>query len=288
VIVPVLETVVRPRGPYSLRLSAHTGAVTVALPGPEVGHAWQRPDGVVVLRAATEAGLERLRFVLALDADHTEFLRRFARDPLLGPSTRSLQGLRPLRTATVAHALLKAIAGQLIESRRAHSIVWAVLRACTAEVAGTRLREPPSAEALGRLAPAELCRLGLSAQRAATLIRLCRGLDPERLHDLPTEAVRARLERERGVGPWSSGIVVLQGLGRFDHGLVGDLGLIKLCSSLSGRWVEASETAELLAPYVEWQGLAGVYLMAGWERGLVPGAGVDGWRPACARAGRAA
>ena len=287
-IVPVLETVVRPRGPYSLRLSAHTGAVTVALPGPEVGHAWQRPDGIVVLRAATEAGLERLRFVLALDADHTEFLRRFARDPLLGPSTRSLQGLRPLRTATVAHALLKAIAGQLIESRRAHSIVWAVLRACTAEVAGTRLREPPSVEALGRLAPAELCRLGLSAQRGATLVRLCRGLDPERLHDLPTEAVRARLERERGVGPWSSGIVVLQGLGRFDHGLVGDLGLIKLCSSLSGRWVEASETAELLAPYVEWQGLAGVYLMAGWERGLVPGAGVDGWRPARARAGRAA
>lgn len=284
----MLETVVRPRGPYSLRLSAHTGEVTVALPGPEAGHAWQRPDGAVVLHAATEAGLERLLFVLALDADHTEFLRRFARDPLLGPSTRALQGLRPLRTATVAHALLKAIAGQLIEARRAHSIVRAVLRACTDEVPGTRLREPPSAGALGRLAPAELCRLGLSAQRAATLVRLCRALDPERLHDLPTEAVRARLERERGVGPWSSGIVVLQGLGRFDHGLVGDLGLIKLCSSLSGRWVEASETAELLAPYGEWQGLAGVYLMAGWERGLVPGASADGWRPARARAGRAA
>ncbi len=262
--------------------------MTVALPGPEVGYAWQRPDGAVVLRAATEAGLERLRFVLALDADHTEFLRRFARDPLLGPSTRALQGLRPLRTATVAHALLKAIAGQLIESRRADSIVRAVLRACTAEVPGTGLREPPSAGALGRLAPAELCRLGLAAQRAATLVRLCRGLDPERLHDLPTEVVRARLERERGVGPWSSGVVVLQGLGRFDHGLVGDLGLIKLCSSLRGRWVEPSETAELLAPYGEWRGLAGVYLMAGWERDLVPGAGTDGWRPARARAGRAA
>ena len=284
----MIEASFRPRGPYSLRLSAHTGQVTVALPGPEAGHARQRADGVVVLQAATEAGLERLRFMLALDADHTEFLRRFARDPLLGPSTRALQGLRPLRTATVAHALLKAIAGQLIESRRAHSIVRGILRTCTAEVPGTRLREPPSAEALGRLAPAELCRLGLSAQRAATLVRLCRGLDPERLHDLPTGDVRARLERERGVGPWSSGVVVLQGLGRFDHGLVGDLGLIKLCSSLRGRWVEPSETAELVAPYGEWQGLAGVYLMAGWKRGLVPGAAADGWRPARARAGRAA
>ncbi len=284
----MIEASFRPRGPYSLRLSSHTGQLTVALPGPEAGHAWQRSDGVVVLRAATEAGLERLRFVLALDADHTEFLRRFARDPLLGPSTRALQGLRPLRTATVAHALLKAIAGQLIESRRAHSIVRAILRACTAEVPGTQLREPPSAGALGRLAPAELSRLGLSAQRAATLVRLCRGLDPERLHGLPTETVRARLERERGVGPWSSGVVVLEGLGRYDHGLVGDLGLIKLCSSLSGRWVEAAETEELLAPYGEWQGLAGVYLLAGWGRGLVPGTGADGWRPARARAGRAA
>lgn len=284
----MLETVAWPRGPYSLRLSAHTGEVTVALPGPELGHAWQRPDGAVVLRAATEAGLERLRFVLALDADHTEFLRRFARDPLLGPSTRALQGLRPLRTATVAHALLKAIAGQLIEARRAHALVLAVLRSCTAEVPGTRLREPPGAGALGRLAPAELCRLGLPARGAAALVRLCRGLDPERLHDLPTAAVRARLERERGLGPWSSGVVVLQGLGRFDHGLVGDLGLLKLCSSLRGRWVEAAETEELLAPYGEWQGLAGVYLMAGWERGLVPGAGADGWRPARARSRRAA
>jgi 3-methyladenine DNA glycosylase/8-oxoguanine DNA glycosylase len=254
--------------------------VTVALPGPEVGTAWQRPDGAVVLRAATEAGLERLRFVLALDADHTEFLRRFAADPLLGPSTRALQGLRPLRTATVAHALLRAIAGQLVESRRARALERAILRAVA--------EDPPSAGALGRLAPAELCRLGLPAQGAAALVRLCRTLDPERLHDVPTAAVRVRLERERGVGPWSSGVVTLQGLGRFDHGLVGDLGLIKLYSSLSGRWVEPAETADLLAPYGEWQGLAGVYLLAGWKRGLVPGATADAWRPARARAGRAA
>ena len=50
----MLEASLRPRGPYSLRLSSHTGQVTVALPGPEAGHAWQRPDGVVVLRTATE------------------------------------------------------------------------------------------------------------------------------------------------------------------------------------------------------------------------------------------
>ncbi len=85
----------------------------------------------------------------------------------------------------------------------------------------------------------------------------------------PTDAA-ARLLRERGLGPWSLGVVSLEGLGRWDHGLVGDLGLVKLLGALRGRRVEGWETEELLAPYGEWAGLASVYLLAGWARGLVP------------------
>ena len=87
---------------------------------------------------------------------------------------------------------------------------------------------------------------------------------------MPTAAAADRLERERGLGPWSVGVVCLEGLGRFERGLVGDLGLVKLCSALRGRWVEAQETAELLEPYGEWAGLAGVYLLAASRLGLVP------------------
>jgi 3-methyladenine DNA glycosylase/8-oxoguanine DNA glycosylase len=64
--------------------------------------------------------------------------------------------------------------------------------------------------------------------------------------------------------------VCLEGLGRFEHGLYRDLGLAKLASALWGRFVEAEETDELLAPYGEWSGLASVYLLAGHARGLVP------------------
>jgi 3-methyladenine DNA glycosylase/8-oxoguanine DNA glycosylase len=77
-----------------------------------------------------------------------------------------------------------------------------------------------------------------------------------------------RLAREPGIGPWSAGVVCLEGLGRTEHGLVGDLGLIKLCSS-GGRRVEAAETAALLEPYGEWAGLASVYMLAGLGRGLI-------------------
>jgi 3-methyladenine DNA glycosylase/8-oxoguanine DNA glycosylase len=80
-----------------------------------------------------------------------------------------------------------------------------------------------------------------------------------------------RLERERGLGPWSAGVVCLEGLGRYEHGLVGDLGLVKLVRALRGRRaVETWETAELLEPYGEWAGLASVYLLAGFGRGLIP------------------
>ena len=264
----MIEDVVRPAGPYRLHLMTVRPAVRDAAAGRRAA---ARPGsaatGTSSLRAPDEERLELLRFVLALDADTTEFGRRFRHDPLLGPSLRHLHGLRPLRTPTVARALLRAVCGQLIEARRARGIELAIIRACG---------EPaPTRESIGALSPAQLRRLGLATGRASTLVRVCRTIDLEGLRAQPIEAVEARLLRERGLGPWSLGVVALEGLGSWRHGLVGDLGLVKLCSALRGRWVELHETAELLEPYGEWAGLAGAYLMAGWGRGLVPGASAD-------------
>ena len=275
----MLQDVVRPRGPYRLHISTYGRRVyEAALPGDRRGEAWQGSDGLVRLRAPDEESLVLLRFMLALDADTTEFTRRFRHDPLLGPSIRGLHGLRPPRRATVAHALLRAVCGQLIEARRALAIERAILRVCGDPA--------PDRHALGGLSPAQLRRLGLATSRASTLVRLCRSLDLEALRALPVDAVAPRLLRERGLGPWSLGVISLEGLGSYRHGLVGDLGLVKLCSALHGRWVELNETAELLAPYEEWAGLAGVYLLRGFARGLVPGASAD--RARLVRAARAA
>ena len=224
---------------------------------------------MVVIRAESEAGLERMRFVLGLEDDHSEFLERFADDPLIGRATLVLKGLRPLRLATVAHALLRALAGQLVTWQHAKEIERDVIRGTTARHA-CGLYEPPTGESLGRVGTAELRKLGLHARRAAALVRICRSVDLERLHELPTYSVVKRLGREPGMGPWSTGVVCLEGLGRTEHGLVGDLGLIKLCSPSGGRRVEAAETAALLEPYGEWAGLASVYMLAGLGRGLIP------------------
>jgi 3-methyladenine DNA glycosylase/8-oxoguanine DNA glycosylase len=276
-----VEAALRPRGPYSLALTcrrAHDAtrkiqgrtlkAVIDAGDGPEVAEAAQRGDGTLELRAETEAGLAQLRFVLACDDDHSEFLRRFADDPLLRGAIRHLKGLRPMRTSTVTQALLRAICGQLIEAKRAFAIERNLIRATTEQLAG--LQAPPLARHLGGFAPAQLHRFGLPSRKATALVRICRTLDIERFRNLPGDAAEVRLLRERGIGPWSIGVVWTEGLGRYDRGIVGDLGLLKLCAAIRGRWVDADDTAELLAPYEEWAGLACVYLLAGWGRGLVP------------------
>ncbi len=216
-----------------------------------------------------------MRFMLGIDDDHSEFVRRFGGDAMLRGPIKQLRGLRPLRTDTVCHALVRALAGQLIEARRARAIERRIVRAASS-VEGP-FAAPPAAASFAGAAPVRLCRDGLSARKAATLVRLCRSVDLERLRTVAPDAAAARLERERGFGPWSVGVVFLEGLGRFDRGIVGDLGLIKLLSALRGRWVEGWETAELLEPYGEWAGLASVYLLAGWGGGLLP-VPRDDWR----------
>jgi 3-methyladenine DNA glycosylase/8-oxoguanine DNA glycosylase len=278
-----LERVVRPAGPFSLAHSAkhasdatryvRDGTLTTALrvgERVEVGSAHQLVDGRVVLRAESEEGIERLRFIVPVDADHSEFLRRFARDPLIGAATVQFQGMRQLRLSTVAQTLLRAFCGQLIESRRARELEMRIVRAVSPRIDETTFHAPPTSSSFARLAPARLRQLGLHARRAAALVRICRTFDLERLHGMATEQAAAFIERERGLGPWSAGVVCLEGLGRYERGLVGDLSLIKLMSRLRGRWVEGYETAELLEPYGEWAGLAGLYLVKAFAHGLIP------------------
>jgi 3-methyladenine DNA glycosylase/8-oxoguanine DNA glycosylase len=272
-----LDTSIRVRGPYSLEVSARRASdrtrrfrdgvftcVFEAAGSPALARVWQTSAGTLHVRLespAPAAALDTLRFILAVDDDHTEFLRRFGSDRLIGMATFRLRGLRPLRTATVTHALLRALCGQLISAREARRIEARVIGAAAPEHAGLRL--PPTRSTFASFSPARLCSYGLVARKAAALVRISNAFDLERLHGVATDVAVRRIVAERTLGPWSAGIICLEGLGRYEHGLVGDLGLIKLCTRLLGREATAEDTAELLARYGEWQGLASIYLLAG-------------------------
>ena len=271
-----LETTIAPVQPYSLALSARMkgdatrflrdGILTVAYEAggaPALARVSQKPDGKLnawIESEEPDEALAKLRFVLAADDDHGEFLRRFRDDPLIGNAVRSMGGMRPIRTATVVHSLLKAVCGQLIDSRSARLLEAKVVRLACDEHEGLRL--PPGRETFQRFTRAELARHGLVSRKGSALLRLTKELDLERLHGVSTEIAARRIERERGLGPWSAGMVCLYGLGRYECGLVGDLGLVKLVSAQRGRRVETEETREILEPYEEWAGLASVYILS--------------------------
>lgn len=271
------EATLAPVGPYSLATSARHASdrtrvfrdglltcVFEAAGEPALARVWQGADGTVRVRLETsrpDEALAELRFMLALDDDHSEFVRRFRSDPLLRQPIARLRGLRPLRTGTVTHALVKALCGQLISAREARRIEARLLRLAASEHAGLQL--PPTRQTFAPFAPAELCRHGLVARKAAALVRISRGVDLEKLRGVATDIAMRRLVEERTLGPWSAGVICLYGLGRYQHGLVGDLGLIKLCTRRLGRPATSEDTAALLRPYGEWAGLASVYILAG-------------------------
>jgi len=271
-----LETTIAPVQPYSLALSARMrsdatrffrdGILTLVYEAggePALGRVAQKPNGQLdawIESAEPDEALTKLRFVLAADDDHSEFRRRFGDDPLIGESVKRLAGMRPIRTATVAHALLKAVCGQLIEAKAARALEARLVRHASPEHEGLRL--PPKRDTFQRFTRAELARHGLVSRKASAILRLTKELDLERLHGVPTGVAAKRIECERGLGPWSAGMVCLHGLGRYECGLVGDLGLIKLVSAQRGRWVEAEETRELLEPYGECAGLASIHLLS--------------------------
>lgn len=272
----VLETSLRPRPPYSLAdSSAGTAGGTRRMRGgvlelrdsvdgsPAHVRLWQRPDGSIDARvtgAHPERAHERLRFLLALDVDHTPFLRQARSDPLAREAAWRWPGMRPLRLPTPAHALLAALCGQLVSGREAARLQRAVLRMCTAETDG--LRAPPTQADLAALVPARCRSAGLSERRAAALVRVARGPALDRMADRPTAQIVAAIARERTLGPWSAGVIAMSGFGRYEQGLVGDLGLVRLLAAVRGTPApDPSETARLLAPYGEWAGLASVYML---------------------------
>ena len=279
-----VDLAVKPRGPYSLALSARLSsdatrtfrdglftAVTRRRRTTELVRAWQSPDGTVAIRAASPH--RRARgcdgFSRSTTTTRTSSAA-FGTTRCSAAASRALRGLaaragRNRRACAAARVLRPADRGEAGATPRAddHPDALRRRRRELAPLADARASSP-------RSRPTQLRALGLHAKRAASLVRICRAIELERLHDVADRrrgrAPRARARPRAVVGR----VVCLEGLGRYDYGLVGDLGLVKLLRALRGRPVEGWETAELLEPYGEWAGLASVYLLAGYSRGLVP------------------
>jgi 3-methyladenine DNA glycosylase/8-oxoguanine DNA glycosylase len=265
----MLDVTFTPVVPYLLSRSLGSPNLTrryrggvLELAYPAAGHdaharVWQTADGTLRARiacVAAEAAHDRLRQLLTIGLDTRPFLRMAESDQLLSPLWRRMRAVRPLMLATPEHALIRAVTGQLIRSSDAlrieRGIIWRL---------GTRtdrgLTLPPGAAALAAAHPARLEREGLSPKRSVILTRAAGRLKLDALAADPPDLAERRVRREPGLGEWSLGVLMIYGYGRHEHGICGDLSLVRLARAMG---VESDR--EIVARYGEWQGLASIWL----------------------------
>lgn len=276
----VVERDVRPVGPYRLPPGGRDGllrrrdGVYARLLHDEDGrpvvmHAWPA-GGAVRFRAeafdddAAARGIERMRFAFGIDHSLSEFHRAFKRDAMIGPIIRRTPWARPLRRPEPFEALAWAITEQLIEAERAEEIqrrlVWRYGRR---DERG--LRDAPTAEALGALAPAELAGLDLAPRRALALVKASREVAAGRVDLNAHEPAWRRLLAIPNIGAWTVEKLAFHGQGRDDMIAAGDLAYVKLVGRMLrlGRRATVEEVREFFAPYAPFAGLAGLYLLRG-------------------------
>jgi DNA-3-methyladenine glycosylase II len=232
------------------------------------------PIGDTARKDQLETAIERMRCALWVDADLSDFHRRFRRDRLVGPLIRRMPDFRPKGRPWPWEALAAAVVGQLIEAQRA-----ALIERRIAGRWGSRLGEGPGAlrdvpgpDAIAGRAPAELESMDLVGKRAAALRRLARDVAAGRCRIEVPEADR-RLLATPQVGPWTVQCLGLFGRGELDSLPAGDLAYVKLVGRLAGlgRRATVPEVEEFYAPFEPYRGLVGCLTLAGLHRLVAQG-----------------
>ena len=274
----VVEQDVRPIGAYRMpparpdgimRRRGHALVRVIHLGDePAVVRAWP-VSGAVRLRAeartaeAAAFAVERMRFGLNLDHDLAPFQKRFKHDPLIGPVIRRYPWLRPFRRSVPFEALAWAITEQLIETTRAFAIQRRLTYRYGRRSACGTLRDAPTPGALAARAPYELAALDLAAKRATAMIKVSREIDSGRVDLTEHEPAWKRLLSIANIGSWTIDCLAFHGQGRDDMLPAGDLAYVKLVGRLArlGRRATEAEVREFFAPYGEWAGVAGTYML---------------------------
>ena len=193
-------------------------------------------------------------------------------DPVIGRAVRATPACACAAAATRGRRCCGAITEQLIEFERAVAIQRRLIAAFGHRCPATGLRDAPTPAAIAAQAPARLASFDLAPKRALALRRCAeavaaRAARPARPR--PAAAARRCARSARGRSRCS------RCTARAATTVVpaGDLGFLKLVGRLTtGNPKARADEAEVrgfFAPYGEWKGLAGEYLMHAAPRGLI-------------------
>jgi DNA-3-methyladenine glycosylase II len=205
-----------------------------------------------------------VRQLLGLPFELDAFRPFAAADPVLRPLEERLRGFRPVLAPTAWEMLVTAITAQQISLFAAFAIRNRLIERYGER--GVHAWSFPSRDSLAAAAEDDLLALGFSRRKAEYVLALSRGgLDLDGLHELPDEAVKARIVAVRGFGEWTADWFLARYLARPRAWPAGDLALRKAVSSFygDGRPLTTEEVRELAVRFDPFQNLTAHYLLAG-------------------------
>jgi 3-methyladenine DNA glycosylase/8-oxoguanine DNA glycosylase len=173
--------------------------------------------------------------------------------PLMRELKGRFRGLRMARTNRIHEALVPVILGQKVTRTEAGRAERALIEHFGEPAPGPgNLRLQPVPDVLAALRYGDYHPLGIGRRKAELIIeisRRARRLEQLTEHE-PAEADR-RLRSVRGIGPWSSALVMSEALGNADAVPVGDYHLPNTVAWALAREARATDKRmlELLEPY---------------------------------------
>lgn len=170
---------------------------------------------------------------------------------------RELKGrfprLRIARTARVHEAIVPVILGQVVTRTEANRAERCLIETYGEPAPGPEpLMLQPAPKVLGRLKYEDFHPLGIGRNKARLIIDVSRrAARLEEITDMEPEAAHTRLQAIKGIGPWSSALVVSEALGDPDAVPVGDYHLPNTVAWALAGEARATDTRmlELLEPY---------------------------------------
>jgi 3-methyladenine DNA glycosylase/8-oxoguanine DNA glycosylase len=200
-----------------------------------------------------------------VDLDLRSFYGLSMSHPVIGPITRSLYGLKPLRPACLFEMLVIAITEQQLSLAAAFYIRQRLVKRFGNRLEGIWLFPTPASLAKAPLSGLKAC--GLSGRKSEYIAALAGEivsgrLDLAALKAMSDAEVRDVLAHQRGLGDWSIDYVLARGLGRLDCLPAADVGLRRVVGQYlaGGSRLSAEELQRFLAPFVPFRTLAAYYL----------------------------
>ncbi len=233
--------VLTPSGAYMRALSGDSEPVIVRVTQPSHGASLSvEIDG----RTGDDAALlDLVRQTLGVDRQLTPFYRAANRIAWLAPLVERMRGVKPPRYPSLWEACVNAVVFQQLSLHAASTIMQRLIAAIGPSVA-TRdfpvaLYAFPTAESFQRTSDGRLHKTGLSANKIATLRRVCEALlsgtlDAAALERASSADAATMLRAIKGIGPWTAAVILLRGLGRLDVFPANDSGVAASIALVAG------------------------------------------------------